>query len=98
MHNNVVADQRMANRDLRPNQAIAADTDIGANYAVCTDDCTEANLGTRTDDTPGSTITPCSSRASEWIEAPGLSPVVPNKDFGRIACGNILCKASAKPR
>ena len=50
MHNNAVADQRMANRDLRPDQAIAADTDIGTNHAVCTDDCTEANFGAWTDD------------------------------------------------
>src|ERR1019366_9986172 len=50
MQNNPVADQRMANRDLRPDQAIAADADIGANHAVRADDGTRADLDARADD------------------------------------------------
>jgi len=53
MQNNPIADQRMANRDLRPDQAIAADADIGADHAVRANDGTRADLGARADDHAG---------------------------------------------
>src|SRR5579883_2179506 len=50
MHNNSVADQGVADCDLRTNQTIAADADVRADYAVRTNDRAEADFGARTND------------------------------------------------
>jgi hypothetical protein len=53
MHDDSVADQRMANRDLRTDKAIPADADIGPNHAVRANGRTTADFGARADDYTG---------------------------------------------
>ena len=98
MEDDAVADEGVGDGDVGADRAVPADPDLRADDRMGPERVPAPISACGPMTAPGSTLTPCSSRAVGWTKEPGEMPVAAKEDSGRMADGNRSASTCAKTR